>query len=382
MMKSARFATAPEPIASTSVTALDLALEALTEGDFQERWEAMKLFSLLEPNAIAALINLLETEEDDWELCWFVARILGQFDHPEAIAALINLLDGTDNEEVKAIAATTLATFGLSAIAPLNRLLEAPQWRLLAIQALSLTGHPQAIEPLLHLVNDPDPKVRAATLSALHNFRDTRVVAMFVAALEDLSSIVRREATIGLGLRFTDGVIPQCHGLEPVEIVTHLEKRLDDLDFSVCQQAAIALSRSRTDTAAHALFRVLQSPNTPVPLQVEIVRSLSWMNSLLALEYLEQSLNLESPIVCLESISSLGQVVQPQHRSIAARILLDWWRSTNPALQPPEIRQAIALELGRLGDLQALPDLQSLTNDPDAKVRIHAETAYGKLITQ
>jgi HEAT repeat protein len=374
MIESTRFATAPVPTVSPTETALEIALEALMDGDFRERWETVKLFSPLSLEAIAVLLDLLETEEDDWELCWFVARILGQSDRPEAIAALIDLLDGTDNEEVKAIAATTLANFGQPAIESLSRLLEEPQWRLLAIQALSLTGHPQAIEPLLSVVNDPDPKVRAATLSALHAFRDPRVLPRFVAALEDFSAVVRREAIIGLGLRSSSSVALQSHALTNLDLVKLLEPRLYDLDFSVCQQAAIALSRCGTDAAALALFRGLQVPHTPVLLQVEIVRSFSWIDSLLSLEYLRQSLDLDSSTVCLEAIRSLGQVSQT--KSIAAQILLDWLRSASPALQQPEIRQAIALELGRLGDSQALPDLQKLKNDSDVKVRIHAETAY------
>jgi HEAT repeat protein len=380
MIESTRFATASILTVSPTKTALEIALEALTDGDFRERWEAAKLFSALSLEAIVALLDLLETEEDDWELCWFIARILGQSDRPEAIAALIDLLDRTDNEEVKVIAATTLANFGQRAIEPLTRLLKEPQWRRLAIQALSLTNHSEAIEPLLSIVNDPDPKVRAAALSALQSFRDPRVLPLFVTALEDFSTAVRREATIGLGLRATEEMAARSQNLEHLDLVKLLEQRLYDVDFSICQQAAIALSRCGTDTAALALFRVMQAPHTPFLLQVEIVRSLSWIDSLLVLEYLRQSLNLKSPIVCLEGIRALGQVSQPQYQSIAAQLLLDWWRSTPSALQHSEIRQTLALELGRLGNPQALPYLQTLKNDPDAKVRIHAETAYKKLI--
>ncbi|MGB3240628.1 MAG: HEAT repeat domain-containing protein [Geitlerinemataceae cyanobacterium] len=361
----------PVPTVSATENTLKIALQALTEGDFQERWEAVKLFSSLGSEAIEAAIELLKTQEDDWELCWFVARILGQSDRPIAIAALIDLLLDNENEEVKVMAATTLANFGECAIEPLTHLLAEPQWQLLAISSLAQTQHPYAIEPLLNVAKDPNPAVRAAVLEALHTFRDPRILSPLVAALEDLSATVRRQATIGLGLR--------CSEFPPeVDIVKLLEQRLSDLDFFICQQAAIALSRCGTEAAAQALLRVLQAPHTPVLLQVEIVRSLSWIDSLLSLEYLQQSLNLESSAVCLEAIRSIGQV--SQSKSIAARILLDWLRSAHPALQQPEIRQAVALELGRLGDSQALPDLQKLKNDPDDKVRIHAETAYQKLI--
>jgi HEAT repeat protein len=375
-MTLAPIATDRQTTPSPSETALAIARDALIHGDFRERWDAVKLFSQLGPQAVETAIELLETEEDDWELCWFVARILGQSDRPQAITALIDLLANSEDGEVKTMAANTLANFGERAIEPLTNLLAEPQWRQLAIASIAQTQHPGALKPLLNVADDPDPAVRVAVLEALHAFRDPRVLPRFIAALNDFSAVVRREATIGLGLLASSQV--EIRSEERLDLVKRLEQRLYDLDVSVCQQAAIALSRCGTDAAALALFRVLQSPHTPVLLQVEIVRSLSWMDSLLSLEYLRQTLNLESPMVCLEAIRSIGQV--SQSKSIAARILLDWLRSASPTLQQPEIRQAVALELGRLGEAQALPDLQKLKTDPDAKVRIHAETAYEKLL--
>lgn len=382
-MTLARATAARSATPASSQTALEIALETLIYGDFQERWEAVKLFSQLEPEAIDRAIELLDelvdTDEDDGELTWFIARILGQSDRPEAVSKLIQLLAQSQNEEVKTIAATTLANFGERAIEPLRHLLVAePQWRRLAIQGLSLIQHPTAIEPLLDTFNDPDPQIRAATLSALHAFRDRRVLAVFIAAFNDLSATVRREATIGLGLRATD----RADSGSPIEwdLVQQLEQRLYDLDLSVCQQAAIALSRCGTDAAAEALFRVLVATHTPMPLQVEIVRSLSWIDSSLGLEYLRQALDLESPMVCLEAIRAIGQVCDTHYQSIATGILLNWLNSEHRTLQQPEIRQAVALELGRLGNSQALSHLQTLKRDPDAKVRIHAEKAYEMVI--
>lgn len=370
-------ATADRPATpSPSETTLTIALEALMHGDFQERWDAVKLFAQLDPQAIDVAIELLDADDDDWELSWFLARILGQSDRPEAIAALIELLATSEDEDVKTMAAHTLSNFGERAIAPLANLLTEPQWRQLAISALARTQHPGAIEPLLSVADDPDPAVRVAVLEALHAFRDPRILPRLIAALDDLSAVVRREATIGLGLHAAGGMTT----FQEVDLVQLLERRLSDFHLSVCQQAAVALSRCGTDASARVLFRVLHAPHTPVPLQVEIVRSLAWIDSLLVLEYLRQSLELESPTVCLEVIRSIGHFSQPQYRSISARILLDWLRSTHSALDFPEIRQAIALELGRLGDDRALPFLQNLKNDTDSKVRIHAETAYQRVI--
>ncbi len=378
-MESVRFAAPPSrSIAVGSPTptnpVLTQALDQLEWGDFQERWDAAKRLIELGAEAIEPLIALLETEEIDPELSWFIARILGQSDRPDAICASIDLMNSTENEEVKTMAALTLANFGARAIEPLKLLLTQPQWQLLGVRALSQTQHSDAIDPLITATDNPQPEIRAAALSALLQFRDPRILPVLINGLQDDAAIVRREATIGLGLQIAQ--MPDL--LANLDAIDLLQQRLHDLDLSVCQQAAIALSRTRRDRAALTLFRVLQSPHTPVALQVEIVRSLGWMESLLVLEYLKEALKLESAIVCQEAIWALGRMTQLSLKPTCSKILIYFWQSSHPALQQPHIRQAIALELGRLGDRQAIPFIQQLQQDSDERVRIHAATALLK----
>jgi HEAT repeat protein len=97
------------------------------------------------------------------------------------------------------------------------------------------------------------------------------------------------------------------------------------------------------------------------------------------LEYLKEALKLELAIVCQEVIWALGRITKPSLKPTCAKILIHWLQSSHPALQQPEVRQAIALELGRLGDRQAIPYIQKLQQDPDERVRIHAGTALLKI---
>ncbi|MDY6936667.1 MAG: HEAT repeat domain-containing protein [Cyanobacteriota bacterium] len=351
--------------------ALAAALEILEFGDFQERWEITKQFPQIGTEAIAYLVRLLETDRADIDLCWFIARILGKYDRPEAISASIDLLTTTENEEVKAMAATTLANLGQPAIKPLCRLFGQPQWRAIAVEALAQMREPKVIETLLQAAEDDNPQVRSTAVSALIQFRDPRIPPILVKALEDLSSQVRREATIGLGLR--------SDLLGELDLVGLLKKRLYDFELSVCQQATIALSRCNTDSAAFALFQVLQSPPTPEPLKLEIVRSLAWMGSLLAIEYLRQGLQLKSVPVCQAIVSGLGQVEDSRMKRVCASILINWLNSKHPALEDADIRLKVALELGRLGNKQALRPLLKLQNDTNDRVRVHARAAYEKL---
>ena len=350
---------------------LDLAVETLATGDFQQRWEAAKLLSNWGEVAVVPLLKLLETEEADLELCWFIARILGDLDSPQAIEALVNLLATTESEDVKAMAATALASLGTKAIAPLSLLLKDSQWRLLAVRSLGQIDHPDTIEPLLSAVQDPLPTTRAAAIAALSNFRDRTVAALLIEALDDPVAEVRLEATIGLGRR--------SDLLAEIDLVELLQRRLQDEDLAVNQQAAIALSRCQTETAIAALFQTLQSPNTPVELQVSIVRAISWIEIPQALKYLEQASKLRSLPVCREIVLVLGRVEKAELKSIAAAILSNLLASNNPVFQQPEIKQALALGLGQLGAVEQRESLNKLLQDPDSKVRLHASTALKKL---
>lgn len=71
---------------------LTLALAVLSAGDFQARWEVVKVFPGLGEIAIDPLIALLQNSEVEEECHWFVVRILGEFQHPAVLTALVNLL--------------------------------------------------------------------------------------------------------------------------------------------------------------------------------------------------------------------------------------------------------------------------------------------------
>lgn len=72
--------------------------------------------------AIPPLIDILEDEDTESELRWYAARTLGKFQHPKAIAPLIELFKTDEDEELKAMAATALMQMGTVAIAALKNL--------------------------------------------------------------------------------------------------------------------------------------------------------------------------------------------------------------------------------------------------------------------
>jgi HEAT repeat protein len=362
---------------------LDLAIAALSSGDFQSRWDLAKLFPTF-ANALsqvgqsvdwvtAPLIEIVQDDAADVELRWFAVRILGQFNHPEVIKTLVQLLqaEDTEAEELSEIAASTLASFGPDAIAALTKLLADESSRLLAVRALAQIRSRETIAPLCSVVDDPQVEVRSAAIEALSSFHDLQIAPILVSALDDVAATVRREAVAGLALRAE--LAPE------IDVVGLLRDRLWDFNLAVCQQAATSLGRLGTPAAAAALWQVLQSAATPAVLQLEAVRALVWMQHPEALNYLRQALQLGSDEVYQAVLTALGRVELPELKPQAAEILLTALASQHPVVQQPHTKQSIALGLGQLGELAAVESLIQLLATPDIGVQLHAIAALKQL---
>ncbi|GAX39100.1 HEAT repeat-containing PBS lyase [Tolypothrix sp. NIES-4075] len=360
---------------------LELALSILEMGDFQQRWEIAKVFVRLGNVAITPLIDILEDEDAEDDLRWYAVRILGDLKNPKAIAPLVELLKSSDDEEFKAIAAAALGQIGQSAIAALSELLTSVDTRVLAVRSLCYIRQPEIITPLLSVVQDPLVEIRAIAIEALSSFHDPRIPAILLKALNDVAAAVRREAVLGLSVR--------ADLYSSLDLVAKLQPRLYDFNLEVAQAAAIALSRIGSDEAAKHLFLVLISPQTPIKLQIEIIRALSWMKTSSSLEYLQQAFNqLSSQTLWLEIVTVLGRVSDSILTAKATVILLSILRSQHPAVEITSIKSAIALSLGQLGNIEAIEPLISLLSDNNEVVRLHIvaalknlapETAYQQL---
>lgn len=351
---------------------LRLALSILQMGDFQQRWEITKVLTHLGNIAIPPLIDILEYEDADEELRWYAARTLGEFQHPEAIAPLIELLKTDEDEELKAIAARALGQMGTVAIAALSELLLDEDTRLLAVRSLCCIRQPETVTPLLSVIQDPQTAIRAAAIEALSSFHDERVPPVLLNALDDVAATVRRAAVLGLSFR------PDLH--QALDLVRILQPKLYDFNLEVCCAAAVSLSRMGSDDAAKYLFDLLISPQTPIKLQLETIRALSWVETPRSLEYLQTALNQStSETFWQEIVTVLGRVQKPQLTTPAAEILLQILRSQHPVTEIANVKSAIALSLGQLGKMQAIELLISLLADHNASVRLHAIAALKNL---
>lgn len=351
---------------------LSLSLSILEMGDFQQRWEITKVLINLGNIAIPPLIEILKDEDAEEELRWYAARTLGEFQHPDAIAPLVELLKTDEDEELKAIAATALGQMGNVAITSLTKLLADEDTRLLAVRSLCCISQPEIIAPLLSVVQDSQAEIRAAAIEALASFHDEGIPSVLLNALDDVAATVRRAAVVGLGFR------PDlCQALD---LVTILQPKLYDINLDVCRTAVVTLSRMGSDNAAKYLFDLLISPQTPLTLQLETIRALGWMEIPSSLEYLQIGFHQSTlPSVWEEIVTVLGRVQKPQLTTLATEILLKVLESQHPAIKIANIKSPIALSLGQLGKIQAIEPLVLLLADSNASVRLHAIAALKNL---
>ncbi|HEY9621047.1 MAG TPA: HEAT repeat domain-containing protein [Crinalium sp.] len=354
---------------------LELALETLESGDFQDRWDVAKVIPQLGERAIAPLLSLVQDDTADPDARWFAARVVAEFRDPTVLAALIKLLKTADQSDLQDIAISALAEFGTEAIAPLATLLDAPETRLLAAQALSKIRHSGTVSLLLSIVQDTQDSVRELAIEALSSFHDPNIPPVLATALRDPSAAVRRAAVAGLGFR--------SDLLDELDLVNVIQPLLLDIHPDVCQQAAIALSRLGTDAAASALFQMLRSPHTPTALRLDLVRSLGWIETPTAWNYLQQYLeggaNLDDPLIVQEAVTILGRVEAPPLKEKMSRVLLNLLQTEHPTIHHSTVRQAIALSLGQLENPAALDPLIQLLADDDWSVKLHAIVALKKL---
>ncbi len=350
-----------------------LAIAVLRSGDFQACWDIGKVFPGFGEAAILPLVALVNDEDEEPETRWFAVRILGEANHPAAIEALVELLNAED-DDLREIASGALVNFGTRAIAPLTDRLRASETRLLAVQALTQIRHSATIAPLLTVVQDDDPTLRAMAIEALGSFHDPQVLPILVQALTDLAAPVRRAAIAGLAVR--------TELTEALGLVNLLIDRLWDLNIGVCQQAAIALGRIGTDAAVNALNRAGSSANTPASLQTEIVRSLARIGSPSAFNVLQNWLDdpsRQAAEVYLEIAIALGRWTDPTLKNSAAQILA---QSLTKFAQDPPIQQAIVLALGQLQQPFTVEPVIQLLASQDAGVRLHAIAALRQIQPQ
>lgn len=351
---------------------LELALKILEFGSFEERWAIAKVLVKYGEVVIPSLENIVLDEEANSEYRWYALNILSEIPHPSIILTVSQLLETTDDEDLISLGSQTLANQGKQSIALLSKLLQSSEYRLLATKALAQIPNSQVIKPLLSVVNDNDSQIRLIAIAALSNFDTPEIIQVLIKALQDPVSAIRKEALSGLGLR------GKSHS--EIDVVKLISPLLYDFDLTVCQQAALSLSRIKTDKAVEALYKVLQSPHTPIPLQISLVRALAWIETPFSIECLGKCLYIVSYSTIIEIITVLGRMSNYERKSDLSQILLDFYHSNHSTVQQSEVLQALCYSWKQLKAIEAVEILPEIITHSDEKVRFHAESALNELV--
>ena len=379
------------------------AIEQLAVGDFHSQWDYAKQFSRQfaqwGDRIIPPLIYQLKTQQDP-DTQWFLIRILSQFEHPTIVTALAQLLVTTHSEELQIEVSKALSTLGESAIKTLSDLLatsvkeeqpglDAPldlqldAQRILAARTLAYIRRSAVIEPLLSIVDDPHPELRAIAIEALGSFHDARITPVLLAALKDKPPICI-EAIRTLGRR--------RDLLAVTDLITPLTQCLLTTDETVASESATALGRLGSEAAITALGERLITPLS-THVKVAIVRALGWLNVASSVSYLANAFQSPMPeimpVVKKEIARALGQTREEALRAIAAAPLIEWIKASQ-LIDPPKgdlssssetwlILQAVLSSLARLGATDAVDSVIPILSHPDPRLRLHALNALKQI---
>ncbi len=356
----------PRAQIENSELVLEIALQILTNSDFEQQWDIAKIIPKLGEIAIQPLLEILNDTNIDLEDRWVVARILGDFSQPQVITALVELICDREDPELTEIATSALTKIGVPAIAALTDLLATPARRI-AVATLAQIRHSQTIEPLIQVIDDPDPQIRTLSIDALGSFHDPRIPLLLIDKLTDVAANVRKAAVTALCLRSDLAA--------EFNLSQHLRPLLFDLNLAVCQATALGLARLPDRSIVEMLTEVLRSPHTPQALTSSVILALGWIGTQAAIDSLIAAFPNIAPNLAPEIAISIGKTTQEQ--IYASQILIKCLQTT--AAHSALVKQEIAAALGNLGNPHILPDLIYLLGDPDDRVKLYTITAISKL---
>ncbi|MEB3312875.1 MAG: HEAT repeat domain-containing protein [Cyanobacteriota bacterium] len=348
---------------------LSALINRLEVGSFQDRWEVAKLLPSHGEAVLPRFLELLQEEESDGELRWFVTRMLAEMPGQATVSALLGLVNRTTDGDLARAATVALGHCGAPGIEALVSLLPSPEHRLIVTQALAHSGHPASLPPLLDLARHQDPALRALALEGLGLLADPLAVSPLLAALADGVAAVRRQAALGLAT-----VMPL---IEPQRCLEGLRPLLADPHLPVAQAAAQTLGCLASPLAIAALAPLLTTPLTPEPLQKTALQALGWRPSQAVLELWRDLWPQATPARRLDLITALEGWTEAAWAEPVGDTLQAWLIGLGQPDPDPSLPQkrAIVLALGRLQVSQAVPLLRPLCHHPDPALALHAAAA-------
>jgi HEAT repeat protein len=348
-------------------------------GDFQERWTLAKTLSDIGEPVLPILIQSLGAAEDDPELQWFGAKILGNIPHPDALLYLIQLLEKSEDEEIQEVAAEMVAGFGEQAIAILQPYLAQPDMQLIALRALHQIDHPGVVPILLPLVAQGTVQQQLLVLEILECHVNAEILPIWFTAMEHSAASIRAAAIAFLSF--------QTEYCATETLVEKILPALRDVDSEVVRQAARALGRLGTSTAAITLVNHCRGLHVDLDLLKDCIQALGWIDAPEAVAGLGQfctdwvaQVPLPEPLLH-EAIAALGRVSNLDNHPLALQSLL-MLLDSEVLTEFAHLQSEVAIALGQLGEQEAVPSLiEHLSSKYDA-LHWHVMAALKRLVPE
>jgi HEAT repeat protein len=347
------------------------ALKALSYGDVEDRWNAIRAIGELGEPFIEPLVRALN---DDY---WIVRRgagdALSKIGYP-AVPSLIKMLENVE-EDVRRETERALVLIGEPAVRPLLDALihENAQVRKRSVQTLGLLQSPEALPAIISALKDSDPLVRQEAALSLAGYADPVSVTPLIELLKDEHGYVRMAAVETLCIIGQEAIDPLIHAL-------------GDGDEQLRQRSSFAL----VTIGSPAVDRLIDSMQSENP---AVTRSCAWIlgrigdnkaipHLVLVTGHQDRYVRRE---VC-DSLAAMGDAaVLPLTRSFRDGEILvrhcameALWMIGTPAVEyvadlltdpSPDVRKRAALLLGEIGVRSAIDPLSRLLGDENPSVR-------------
>lgn len=346
-------------------------LKALTYGDVDDRWHAIRAVGELGEAFIDPLIRALR--DDYWIIRREAANTLVSFGAP-AVMPLITALDDS-REDTRQEVMRALSSIGAPAVEPLLREAgnSSPLIRQGVVKALGNLREVQATDLIIRALRDDDRHVREEAARALGNIGDPVAIDPLIDLLSDPYGQVRNEAVktiVSLGTPAIDPLIqalvsdqpevPERASFALVQIgqasVGPLIEGLEATNPAIRKGSASILGHIRDQAAIPALIRALNDPDRQV--RREAVKALADMKGA-ATSPLMEAFKSGEPLARYGSMEALWMIGAP-----SVPLLVESLRD-----ESPDIRKRSALLLGEAGDASAIDALNMAMRDKNTAVR-------------
>jgi HEAT repeat protein len=297
-----------------------------------------------------SLIKALGNEDSTVRVA--AAQSLGRIRDSQAVDPLVITL-GDEYSGVREAAAKALENLG----EPLGKVIvQSLEGAEKAREALAAGKDPRAIVPLLKVLANWDPNVRAAAAQTLGKLKDPRAVEPLVKALEDTSDSVQEAAAWALG------------NIANPRAIVPLVKALRDAPWNVRVVAGWVLGKFVDRRAVDPLVTALGDEYPSV--REAAAYSLGKLGDPRTVVPLIDALGDTHEKVREAAVWSLGKFGD---RRAVDPLLKTIWDAN------PKVREAAAWTLGKFGDRRAVEPLLKTMGDESPKVREAAAKVLDEL---